>query len=583
MSLSSALQQFGSVANMDDIVESKLMFATPEGDGALARKREIQEFPCDAGVAAIFNPGDTTQITIASNGMVIDPSNTFLSFKLTLSGAKSTAAAALNVILPTGAAGLINQLDILSYGSTTIESLPDYNIFAALLDAYTLTKDWKKNYGGHEAMPPVGDEDSAYVPPSKDDGKVPPVPTYTLFPSSTAANSSGAFDGTAVAGTPSLSGRALAMAKYCQSLAVGRHVALPFRHSGLLGNSRYIPLNVLGTLRLQIRWERAEKVLQVVGFGSTYECPPVPIQGTAGGANGYTDGALAGLTAGTYTITDVKLVASVVQLSSSMQDAIDKSVAGGGLPIYFPTYARMRTSVEPNAAGSITQLLPKNAATALSVFSVFYTDPANTSGVYVAADDYKSGALCVGTAFQALANKFDFWQKGCRQWQYRFGTDLFPRFQVRTASTGYKVAIEAIPKLPWMDKVASCPRERYSWENEYACISQTPQTDQATMIAGGVAVIPNIQNPKLALDVEHYPNKFFMGVNLQSTPGIAMSGLSCTSGTQPQIEVVLSGADQIGMANAGNERCKLKSDLITFLWYQRVLQIFPGQNVMVKE
>lgn len=550
----------------EEIMESRLMYSLPDGDGGFAQKREIQEFYCDAGPGATFKGGDAAMFTLSSSGMVIDPSNTFLFFKVQLTAANITSTPASNVIpiLPTGASGMINQIDILSYGGVTIESIPDYNLLAAILDAYTISKTWRKEFGLQEAYPPVADEDRANVQTN-----------------AVAVNSSTGVFAAPTTGKVGV-GFSSALQRYSKSLLEGRYICLPLRASGLFGGQKYIPLNVLGTLRIQIRFEYLNKFVQLVGLDCVSASTALGYESglavkTADATYAATN-ALA-LSVGDYTVSELKMVCAMVRLSSAMQSAIDAAVKGDGLPMHFASWARMRTNIPGgSAAATLTQVLPKNASNVLSVFSVFYTDPA-ASATTAVADEAKTGAIGGGTTVSLLSNKFDFWQHGVREWQYRVGTSVFPAFRVRNAVEGYKVSMEAIPRLPWADKGASCPLERYTWEGQekahYAGYGTT-----CTAVAAE-DWYPNISNPKFATDSEHYPNKFIMGVNLQATPGLPLSGLSTASGQQPIIEISQYG--NLNPVVIGNERMLQNSELITWMHYMRVIVLQSGQNVTVKE
>lgn len=606
--------------NTEDIIESKIMFQLPDGDGGLARKREIQEFVCDSGLSATFGEGETTNITLASNGLMIDPSQTMLSFRIKTSGFTGQA------ILPCGAASLINQLDIYSFGGVSMESLPDYNLIAAILDRYTLSDRWYKEFGALEAYPPI------YGDASEQDAFVAGQALSIDSASEAAFN----FGVQAVSTTPGYApqtggcGRRGAVQRYCQSFHAGRQIVMPLRHSGLFGTNRYIPLNVLGNIRISIKWELAKKCFQSITLPSVYNTAlGVPIK-TAhdAGALDTTDDDLnvvlaAGTTAanvvdanvitvnriqrnggrgdcwrtlcaadwatapthviGSYQISQVKLVAAVVQLSSAMQMSIDNAVRGAGLPLHFPTFNRARLNLAAETTGTVSLVLPKNVSNALALFAVFQTDPANTTAVASATQT----SVCGGAFYGAVANKFDFWQKGVSQWQFRVGTEVFPRFQVRDPMVGMRLSMEAVPKFPWADKSASVPYARYSSRYEqYVPLALGTAADLAVSSATSAAACTPTRmfnNPAVCLDDQWYPNSFVMGVNLQSTPGLPLSGISTVSGAQPMIELLMQNSSELGARVGKNERIDLKSDLVFIMQYTRVLMITPGQNVIVKE
>jgi len=612
------MQDAGST---EDIIESKIMFQLPDGDGGLARKREIQEFVCDSGLSATFAEGEITNITLASNGLMLDPSQTFLSFKLTYTSGTGTTNDG-QVILPCGAASLINQLDIYSFGGVSMESLPDYNLIAAILDRYTLSDRWYREFGALEAYPPIyGDDSEQYSYMAAQSIVLKDTTESWDYASLQAAATSGYAPATGGCGKKG------AVQRYCQSFYTGRQIALPLRHSGLFGTNRYIPLNVLGNIRISIKWELAKKCFQFIKLSPTRNTKTGLPEATAGAvevaadadkniARGAADTAAAVQTAdvnstiyqhqnggrgdawrapassawgtsptgviGSYSVTNVKLVAAVVQLSSAMQMSIDNAVRGAGLPLHFPTFARSRLNLAAETTGSISLLLPKNVSNALALFAVFQTDPASTSAT---ADGTTSAGIYGGAFYSAVANKFDFWQKGVSQWQFRVGTEVFPRFQVRDPMVGMRISMEAIPKFPWADKLASCPYPRYSSRYEQY-VPVDPNEGAAPVTSGNGLTNTPVRmfcNPACCIDEQWYPNSFIMGVNLQSTPGLPLSGISTVSGAQPMLEVLMQNSSELGARVGKNERIDLKSDLVLIMQYTRVLMITPGQNVIIKE
>lgn len=598
----------------DQLLESKVLFTLPDGDAGIARKREIQEFVADSGYGATFLENDTTTFTLASNGMMIDPSQCYLSFTLTVDPVEVTDQGA-HPILEEGAKALINQITITSFGGQVMEELPDYNIYGAVVDRYTLSPEWFRKHGHDEAWPPHKWTDPGANRNFAWDGTN--STTHNLGDYQTILNAAGAHLTAASAhglsaNVPAASynpGKCGAMYRYCSSLVNGRKITLPLRHSGLFGSSKYIPLNVLGNIRLAIKWELARKAFRCVILKRLPNDPPLigstDLAAASPSTQVYVDEVMKHfpyegdqwqqydsskapsattfdtlVSVPTYTITKVKLICAMVQASAAMQQAIDAAVNGEGLPMHFSTYARSRTALAGGAqpaSGSVTAILPKNVSNASSLFALFHTDLQDTS---MPTNPHQSGSLYVGGQTSSmLAGQFDFRQSGVRDWQFRIGTEFYPRFVVRDASIGHRISMEAIPRLKWADQEPAIDLQRYSWQDNYTLVSARQDASDPkneSSVGYQMSYFPGVH-----IDDEVYPNSFVMGVNLQSTPGLELSGISTVSGAQPMLELQIDSTKS--EKELANERYYNKKSLLLFMQYTRVLLLSAGQNVVVKE
>lgn len=596
----------------EEIIADRMLFDLPDGDAGVAKSRQIMEFTCDSGQSAVFTPGMTTYFTLPSNGGVLDTSLTFISCRVQLSGFTGWP------ILPRGGQSLIENFEITSFGGQFIEQINDYNVIAAAIDSYTLSHRWRYYNGEMEGFPPVPDPSGFHPAVASCANNIFPKTdgTYSLKVAAAAG-----VGGIAVALEPAGAlGLRSRMLRYVQSWTAapasgastensGRTLLIPLRHSGLFGNTQVVPLNSFGQLRIAIKWAAANKAFQVVGLQASYPLAG-PIGdahltgvedaatltsessvvghwrkqfGTAAAASGFTSTAVIG----TYTVTACKIVSAVVQVSAAVQDTMNRAVEGNGLPIHFPTYARFRTQVPANSAGAFSFVVQKNVSSASSLLAWWVTDPANTT----ATDDAKiqdDTQVRGGTTYSALADKFDMWQGGIRGWQFRIGTEVMPRFQVREQRTGYAISMEAVPKPPMADLTPCVPFHRYSDEGEkYMPVSAS---SFASMVVGSGSSGNGLRAyfvPGLHIDDENYPNRFLIGVCLQSTPGFELAGQSTVSGSQAQLEIQLANAASLGTQYGGliaqNERINLNKDLFLCMVYRRVALVTGKQNVSVKE
>ena len=501
-----------------EIINAKALYAMPEGDSGLVRERRLERVPSDQ---TSYTAGDVMKFVLSSQGRMIDPSNTYISFKLTRTGAPANTIG----YLPIGVQGLFEEVKTQAWNGTVMEDLKDYNVNAALQDRVAMNGEDKAVYGSHEGFLPQG---------------VDQVPWSVVGQGK---------NNTVAAQRAALHG-------YEYQLRSGSTFTVRLRHSGLWGMSQFIPLKQLGQISLEIKLAAVQHAFAImkVGAGSTAVAAATNVETRV--FESKLDNSAASLAIETifesYTLSQVSLYVETILPSPAFDQSLDQAVANGGLPIYFPTYSLIRQTID-SAASSSTFYLQKAAANVTSVVSVQIST--------TTADKGDGGS------------RFRFFSGGCSSWQYQLGTEYYPMFAITDHAIGLREAIKSLPRKN-ASRPPVIPRWKYSHKNNL-------MANEAVLGAAAPAARYDYALWDQSRGDEQWQSDLFMiGARLQTMPGITLTGQSTNAGNQLILHLQFAAAN--GTVDA-NEKYGGARDLYSFIYYTRIIVVQPNNNVAVRE
>jgi hypothetical protein len=402
----------------------KIEYTYPEGDVPAVDRRVTQIFRSDA---TKYAAGSQSKVSLFSNDMVIDLENSYFRAYIgfEISGDASTVAngqltyETVRPILENGIEDLIGSVRIESYGKTELENLRNYNHWA--------------NF--QHKMMGSPDADTA---------------TNRFSLRGDCLNSSEA--------------RAIVSNKIGENGGdiQGIPVIFKLNASGIMGNSRYLPLRLLSQLDITIQWDEAKNAIHqelvysttdsnyndqidcaldgnantiIAGktpitapLAATYATHPTIRQGVCL-ATGRVHPSQLTVSSGAanikigYTISNLEFVADSVKLSPPFESALLATLeSANGLPFWFNT---VYTQMDQCASQSFTQRIGKGVANASRVLTKFQ----NLQVFNNQTED------CFASE--------PFGIKSC---QYRLGTSNFPRDPIVNQ---YHMVVEADKAVNW--------------------------------------------------------------------------------------------------------------------------------------
>lgn len=609
----------GMSATAPEVLQAKAMFEAPNGDGGMIRSRQMVKIASDQ---TSYSSRGTLRFIASSNGKAVDPSTSYMSFKLTVACSTMLGEAKADfsgdpdelLYLPIGCQGLFKTVRTKSWGGTIIEDLGNYNIMAAFRDRLTLRPD-----------------DTELLVP----GEMWPLNLSSILREKCFPGPQG--DGVATGGTGAAPVNSTVIerhddlfmcAAYAQGLSLSRGVNLTYkvRHSGIWGGEKLILLKHFGQLTLELEldeiqnvfayWRARRKVVNAAQAAGTnfLEGSYAPDTLHTSAADPVTAAAFAAQLFGpnvnfsllpesvpvgagvdinakvtAYTISEAYLLLDTVELSPSMDQGLDAAVLTGGLPIYFQTYYVTPTPIPARTVGQQSYTINKAVANVTAVTSVQVV----TDSVLA-----KVGGL-----------NYKFFSGGLSSWQYRLGVQYYPYFQVQKESEGLREAMKALPIQG--DRYSAIPRQKYSWHNgEMAQIYNSTlsilgvNSMMSVQTAYSRVMLPQIipttastaQTPTLATAAVLHaraqdgqlPDLFVVGVRMQNLPGIMMTGQSTNSGNQLTLECNFEATYSVVSATKTNQEAGVNMQdfartMYHFVWYARCITIQPNQNVIIKE
>lgn len=606
-----------------EVVRAKMLFSMPDGDAGLVRRRQNARVTPDK---TSYGPGDVAVFVLASSGRAIDPTRSYFVFRL-----KCTLGTTLNevVYMPIGVQGLIKQVKTTNWGGVAIEDLLDYNIWAGFRDRLTVTPEDVDSFLLQEGWCPN-------LFPITRANQFPSVAGNAIG----TVHGSGVTYGQAALTGIRMPGHHDALAGMMTGLSSlqGKYYTYRLRHSGLWGKDRVIPLKQFGQLRIEITFDSIEEAFSIfklpehavgnfaterveagkaniaaadiagtseaqieagldtlgvivndvfsqAGSLATIQHAPegsgsnIPWQGASSGAGqNSTYGITAAVT--NYQIDKLSFVVELVDLSASMDQALDQAVLNGGLPFHFTTYSVTKFSLASTTAapktGAESYQLNKAAANMIAVNTIQISDAAK--------DKYKGG------------RKFRFWQGGMSAWQYRLGVDYWPIYSITNNAESLRETLKSLPCQG--DSVPRIPPYKYSWDNNemanaFHNVAASPGTPNVNTFAEAYAsaalgkVQPWISPSQGLLNSEYEPDLYCIGIRLQTLPGVVMTGASTNSGNQLSLDVSwdLYANEDSTYPTLGRQNSRFDQNriMVNFLTYTRIVVLGPSQNIIIKE
>lgn len=275
-----------------------------------------------------------------------------------------------------------------------------------------------------------------------------------------------------------------------------------------------------------------------------------------------------------YKVDQAAFVVDLVELSASMDAGLDNAIAAGGLPIHFPTYTIVPTTLAAGQSGAATFQIPKSVANAITIYSVQISDDPS--------DKYMGGRL------------YKYWQGGLSSWQYRLGIDYWPQYPITNEAEGLAETLKALPAQG--NRPPTIPRYKYSWDNR-TMLSWFHQQNTSNAVVSSFAscqdstalskVQPYSAHRQLGAARMHDPDMFCIGVRLQTLPGVSMTGTSTNSGNQLSVDCIFSKYDSDTTIPFTNGKHNSRQDVARIfyhiLWYTRIVVLGASQNVVIKE
>ena len=589
----------------ENILEEKFEYQLPGGVAGVIRDRKTVKFPSNQ---RNYVSEDKISIVLNSNGLALDPVESYIQFKLqvpfaedeytndTVTKAVDNQTGLGNIgHLINGTQSLVRRMRVLSYAQQTMEEIDMYNILSYTVEKAVCTDKWRAERTTEMYAPrDIGYSNGSGIPVFEYGGGANDFRTRVCVPS---LDTEGKFNVVTEEGALAdpvnnqTFGTGLTQLLFdAAALRNGVTVTLKLRHSGLFGGKKIIPLQNLGQLVLEIDLERPHRVfrnLQLSYLDDTSGMRPYVLPCVGGNMQ--------------YNISEVFFVASMVQLSALMQQGIDSAIKNGGLPLAFNSVYSTFHAVN-DASGSYA--ITKAAANAISVFTVQHLQRGAVGGSAV-SNKYTEAVYDAACTFESI-------RANITAAQYRLGTTSYPEFVMSKWTEFYEEAMKAIPVPWWADKdKASIPRHQYAL-NEFHTARVAYQSGtmknyatlkpSITMGAQDLSSVADCGKPHVALlDKTCSENSFILGTTLTSTTGVAMSGQSTNAGQQlllnitqdstPQIpyvptsnDIYTPGAGTASLDNwskiTGQNRNR---DMYNFMVYVRLVLIQPDMNVVIKE
>lgn len=593
-------------------LESKFAFQLPEADFGLVNRRQTVRF---AAKQNSYAPGATAEIEIQSQGGFIDPQESYFTaeievtrtsggvFNDTSSPEGKARSAAVTFQLKYGVEGMIRRMRVLSYNGTALEDIQDYDVITALHDNVVDLKKCDPAEYESSGRPPCRDVSDLEV------GSLPyiditgAVDYITGVQASTADMELGTTDDLPV-------GYARRFRHYSEAFEQtgGKPVAWKCRASGLFGGKRVIPLPQLGSVNVEFTLAQAHEcfqAMQMVMFpnggaadDSQYaetddakqeadgkevstntwatdttwqQFHPAIMEYQGRRSDYYPDTSRDFNGAISYSVKNLAFVASLVHPSQAMSEAVAQAVAKEGLPLFFDTFYTYAETLTVATAGA--PHLPKSS------FEISKS-AANARSVVTAFRSIQP------TSQSLVTDRWRFLDPGVSGYQYRIGTSFEPQFVPSTVAVMYREALKAIPGH--VKEKMGVPIQRYSWQNNERCWGATRGVGAVGPTRRnfrGVQNFSNVTSKNSLVSNEEIPDKFFLGANLESTPGVVLSGQSLNSGNTLVLELqTQNSAHSPGWQGGSTEAADAQSVAVThMLRYTRLLLVMPNRNVVIKE
>ena len=547
-------------------MEKTFGFTSPASDAGIVSKRQWVEYKA---TESKYQAGDQIQIKVSSAGSMLDPTRTFLRFRIQLPDQCITDNMLTH--LPIGAQGLFDRVVTETWNGTEIDRVENYNLHAGLLDQFLFDDAWRREYGLWEGYPIYQSHTNGQ--PGFDSNAAAP---YSLLVEASAA----------VSAAPNQKAPPLEILwQQCQSRQFGAGTAgaldatkgllvkVPLRYSALWGGAKNIPLRELAQLNLKITLAEGKVAFRVLDYATNAAAAGDQAAHGYVAASEPTDATVVN-----YQISDVSLVTSAVTMSADYSSKIQQTVAGPGLPIFATAIDVIRTPLQAGNISATTTQIQKNAANVVSVLSTQV--PSSYTSVKA----------------EIASNNFTYFKGGLKSWQVRLGSVLMPSFRVQDELTSYEITKEAIP-FRGSKKSPTLPAYRYTTQMFHR-LSVDPA---ATGPYAGCINTPGhyyygSNNPWTAGGENHAMEKFWagshcFGLNLQTSPGVPLSGISTSAGQTLTLECEwylssdISDADYSNVTHAAlyNELQNKARYMLTFLYSTKILIIGPNNSVTEKK
>lgn len=577
----------------DELVE-RFTFSLPDGDAGLVDEHRYVDFYPRG--AADYEAGSRMVFHLEGNGLVLDPTESYIDFKLRVYDPVLTAAnvrLGLIPVLPAGTSGLIKNVKITSMSSVELEYLQKYNRTGAVLDRWQLDDQWIRDEGPLELYPPnthtvskEGAHTQATPVTSLSTSTWEKAAAYTAYVWHTENNASTKHD----AGAYGLSGEYHRMYTPLISDSAfsteGADCIIRLRHSDIFGKRTVVPLDELGHLRVEIELEDAAVALRYLRLRA-YESDVK----NSMGAVSYDIAELDGIT-GTTAAPSYKLIGPVfrcrmLRLSPHMREAMNNATNNEGLPMVLNTWYTSSTGITAthSTPPPNSYTIPKTVANAKSLIA--YVCLADGSWVAPAAGDHKvtttiiSGVTATDLAStrtsEVWRDSFDTWHHGLDYYRVRLGTQYYPQNEAKTVTQKYMLTKNAIPMKG--KKMPGVPLIQYDHK----------RTDYAGLRRNYTGINDLVR-------VETSPNRVVHGISLQSVPGLTLSGLTTNNGNQLCFEAKWDQINSNTSVTTGATTVVTENDIDVFnsqtwrpatiyyaLLYTRLVVITKGHNVSIRE
>lgn len=537
--------------------KSKIMervgYRLPVMDAGVVRMRQTKRYyPTQQS----YVDGDVINFIISSQGQMIDPNNSYLegTFKLTENGAFPDASKTwLIPTLPAGLQGMFDSVVTTGWGDVPIEELPNYNIVGAFRDRAYLSRKDINAWGGPEGW----SQEVVRSGPSLEFGDY----------------------GQGNAATLEKQARMRLCYGGAAALVRGFRFQMRPRHSGIWGGTKFIPLKQLGQLNLNMRLARVQDFVRMVAIENV---TPELVDNAAWdkdawilvrngsyrdeGIDPHVEGVLNCYSG--FTITNLTYVMEVVTPSASLDASITTLQQSSGIPLSVNSWKIIRKSVQ----GSPSQ-------------ETYYFPPslANISTVQVYHLPRSDCHKALG------ASQFLSYSQGAYWWQWTHGADSYPLNPVEDHLRGWRESVKALP-FAGTGKQPNIPLYKYSWYVNpplaAANIRASNFSSEADMDALCADIAPKYSTDGSSLyaaqDRTLHPDHFFIGLSLETLPGIKMSGKSTNEGAQLSLTVrYRTNADVT--KRAANECFDQPFDMFAVINYQRICLAVADMKYAVRE